>query len=335
MSKGIEHYDSEPGFHCIRLHYSADPAKDPATPEGTIWLENELKGIPGGIASAQWRQEYEIDWDAAGGELCFPQMDVYKSQIVVAPFDIPETWSLYGSFDYGHRNPSSFHVYAIDYDGDVWVVWEYYRSGRGYRQIAKAIRESPFFNKLCYLPIADPSIWAKTQQTEDGNELKSVAQLFFELPESERITFAPGKKGGDVTVAEKINGDMWYAPDPKDRPADWQFKPRLKIFATCPLMIWELGKLRYKDWSGTMQEQRNLQESIVDKDNHAFDDLKMFMTMFFMAPTQEAPDKYEKLKHEDPVSYAMWKSVAQMHDEEATTKGTMGGFEENDGDTDE
>jgi len=323
--KGIEHYISEPGFHCIRVEFKADPLKDPETAEGAAWLENEIKGIPGGVASAQFRQEYLIDWDAAGGELCFPQFEIYKSKIVVAPFEVPETWSLYGSFDYGHRNPSSFHVYAIDHDGNVWVVWGYYASGRGYRQTAISIRDCPYFNRLSFLPIADPSIWAKTQQTDDGNELKSIAQLFFELPEPERISFAPGKKGGDVTVAEKINGDLWNQEALKKGVV-----PRLKIFSTCPMMIWELGKLRYSDWSGTMQEVRNVKESIVDKDNHAFDDLKMFMTMFFMSPNRPETDPMEKLKQEDPVSYQEWKSVARMHDEEETSKGTMGDFEEYD-----
>jgi hypothetical protein len=323
--KGVEHYKSEPGFECIRVHYTADPAKDPSTPEGAIWIENELKGIPGGIASAQWRQEYEVDWDAAGGELCFPQLEVYKSKIVVQPFEVPETWSLYGSFDYGHRNPSSYHIYALDHDGDVWAVWEYYKSGKGYKQIAQSIRACPFFDKMSYLPIADPSIWAKTQQTEDGNEMKSIAQLFFELPPNEQIVFAPGKKGGDITVAEKINGDMWNPEALKEGKT-----PRLRIFATCPMMIWELGKLRYKDWSGTMQEQRNLQESIVDKDNHAFDDLKMFMTMFFMAPKEEKKEEMEKLKREDYASYCEWKAVAKMHGEEQAIS-TMGDFEDAEG----
>jgi len=324
--KGLEHYESASGFHVVRVEFSADPAKDPDTAEGRVWLENEIKGIPGGIASSQFRQEYMIDWDAAGGELVFPQFEFLKSKIVVTPFAVPESWSLYASFDYGHRNPSSFHVYAIDHDGDVWCVWEYYASGRGYRQIASSIRRCPYFNRLSFLPIADPSIWAKTQQvvgSTDQNEMKSVAQLFYELPVTEQIIFAPGKSGGDITVAEKINGDFWS----EDRLSKGE-APRLRIFATCPMMIWELGKLRYKDWSGTMQEQRNLQESIVDKDNHAWDDLKMFVTMFFMAPAKPEEEKYARLKVEDPVSYREWMNVAKMHDEEYSTRGTLGDFEQ-------
>jgi len=322
---GIEHYKSASGFHVTRVHYTADPAKNPATPEGAKWLKNELIGIQGGIHSAQWRQEYEIDWDAAGGELVFPQCEMFRSRIICAPFTVPETWALYGSFDYGHRNPSSFHVYAIDHDGDIWSVWEYYKAGMGYRSIAKSIRACPHFEGLSCLPIADPSIWAKTQQTSsDQNEMKSVAQLFFELPEEERIVFSPGKSGGDITVAEKINGELWNEEELKKGRA-----PRLKIFATCPMQIWELGKLRYRDWGSSMQEQKNLQESIVDKDNHAFDDLKMFMTMFFMTPKEPEKEAMAALRVSDPTSYNEWKAVGRMHGEEQK-ENALGEFEDED-----
>jgi hypothetical protein len=321
--RGIDHYKSRSGYHCIRVHYSADPAKDPDTPHGLKWRDKEAEGYVGGMASSQWRQEMEIDWDAAGGDLVFPQFELYKSKIIAIPFEVPESWSKYASFDYGHRNPSSFHVYAIDHDGDVWVVWEYYQRGQGYRRISQSIRSCPFFDSLSFMPIADPSIWAKTQQVSDGNELKSVAQLFFELPEDERVIFAPGKSGGDITVAEKINGELWNEQSLREGKS-----PRLKIMATCPMLIWELSKLRYQDWSGTMAEVRNVKEAIVDKDNHAFDDMKMFFTQFFMSPTRPEKEKYEDLKKTDPASYREWMAVDRMHGEEASMKAGMGEFDD-------
>lgn len=265
--RGLEVRTSDAGFRVFRIHYSADPEKDPATPKGALWLESEVRGYPGGTKSAKWRQEMEIDWDAAGGDLVFPQLDQYLEQIFVDPFEIPTTWSLFASFDYGHRNPSAFHVHAIDHDGDWWTVWEYYKRGARYRDIAKAIRLCPYFDKLKYPPIADPSIWAMNQQTESG--VKSLAQLWAELPKDEAIYFAQGKKGGDITFAEKVNGNMWYV-DPKPSQ-DWKFSPRWRIFKTAPWLKWELAKIRYRDWSGTQQQFHNLKEEIVDRDNHAFD----------------------------------------------------------------
>ena len=300
--KGITEWKSRSGFHCLRLHYTSDPSKDPSTPAGKIWLENEVKGIPGGMKSANWQREYEISWSAVGGELVFPEIGAFKDKIVVRPFEVPESWTLFAGFDYGHRNPSSFNVFAIDHDQNVWVIWEYYKSGEGYRNIAKAIWNCEYYNRLACAPIADPSIWATTQNTE--NEVKSLAMLFSEIEEGEDsdgipigpIIFTPGKKGGDVTVAEKINSYFWANLHEQDA--------KLKIFATCPMAIYELERLRYAEWSGTLAALRNKRESIVDRDNHFYDSLKMFITQFFLGPEKPpVPPAYEKLKQTDEISY--------------------------------
>lgn len=308
--KGVEHYTTGSGFHAIKIHYSADPEKDPDTEIGRVWLEQAAQGYVGGILSSAWRREMEIDWDATGGELVFPQLATFKNRIVVPPFEVPESWSLYAAFDYGHRNPSSFNVYAIDFDGDIYSIWEYYKSGEGYRNIARAIRACPYYNRLSMNPVADPSIWAKNQQNDDGS-VKSVAQLFTELPSDEQVIFIPGKKGGDITVAEKINSLLWNTDELMAGG-----KPRLKIFATCPMQIWELEKLRYKDWSATVREQKNLQEEIVDKDNHSYDSLKYFLMMFFFAPDapKQEDRKLEALKSVDYASYREWMNIKKKMD---------------------
>jgi hypothetical protein len=321
--KGISHYKSDAGLHVIRVHYTADPDKDPATIKGAAWFKKALEGYTGGVKSASWRQEMEIDWDSTGGELVFPQLSEFEERIVVRPFAIPESWDLYGSFDYGFRNPSSFHVYAIDHDSNIYSVWEYYRAGQGYRQIARELRACPYFDRLKYKPIADPSIWAKNQQATGGddNPIKSIAQLFYELVPEEQIIFVPGKKGGDITMAEKINGDLW-----NEKALVAGDKPKFFIFQTCPMQIWEFKKIRFKDYSAVMQEHRNLQEELVDRDNHAIDDCAMFMMMFFSSPQALESPKYQHLKETDRASYDEWKSVAKMHGAGQSKQG-MGDFE--------
>jgi hypothetical protein len=323
--RGVDHYKAASGFHVIGVDYFADPEKDPLTTKGSEWYEKAPDGYVGGVNSTAWRREMMRDWDAAGGELVYPQFDVHKDKIIVVPFEVPESWHLYGGFDYGHRNPSSFHIYAIDHDGNVWVVWEYYRRGEGYRNIAKAIRACPFFNRLNFLPVADPSIWALNQQQTvgSGNPVKSIAQLFMELPPEEQVLFVAGKSGGDITVAEKVNGFLWNEKELRKGA-----EPRLKVFATCPMWIWEFNKLRYADWSGTMQETRNTREGIVDKDNHAHDDFAYFMLQFFMSPTRIEPEEMENLKRVDPVSYGIWKNAKRFFDREQSSGQTLGEFDE-------
>jgi hypothetical protein len=320
--KGIEHYTAASGFHVISIHYTADPSRDPSTEEGKIWIAEESRGIVGGTASAQWRQEQEIDWNVSGGELVFPHMSLYREQIIVDPFEIPDSWDLYASYDHGHRNPAAFIVIALDHDGDLWIVWEMYKTDLGYRAIAKEIRECPFVkkNRLAFLPIADPSIWAKTQHQQDESEMKSIARLFFELPEDEQVVFAPGIRGGDITVAERIKGDLWST-----EALDKGKAPRLRIFANCTKTIWEFTNLRYADWTPAMMQTRNVQESIIDKNNHAWDAFKMFMNQFFMSPKSPKQDALDKLKKMDPASWQEWMHVRKMYDN--NSKSIMGDFD--------
>ena len=318
--KGVEHFTSKAGFHVISIHYSADSERDPDTAQGQLWKDEESRGIPGGINSAQWRQEQEIDWNVTGGELVFPHVSMFKNKIVIPPFEIPSSWALYGSYDYGHRNPACFLVNAIGHDGDIYTVWEFYQAGVGYREQARCIKSCPYWSRLSYLPVADPSIWAETQEQTSESELKSIARLFFELPGKEQIVFAPGKKGGDITVAEKIRGDHWKLED-----LEAGKQPRWRIFENCTKTIWELKNLRYEDWSPGMMQSRNLRESIVDKNNHAWDCFKMFTTQFYMAPGQVADDPLEKLKKLDPVSYQEWMKVRGMY--AGTNASSLGDFE--------
>ena len=47
--KGISKRTTKLGFHVLRLHYSADPDKDPATEAGKKWYE-EARRSRGGVA---------------------------------------------------------------------------------------------------------------------------------------------------------------------------------------------------------------------------------------------------------------------------------------------
>ena len=92
------------------------------------------------------------------------------------------------------------------------------------------------------------------------------------------------------------------------------------------MMIWELKKLRYRDYTAIMQETHNIKEELVDRDNHSYDDLKMFVTMFFSTPQSAEEAKLESLRKIDPVSYAEWKAVAERFGENKQSESGMGEF---------
>ena len=306
-------------MQCMSLDFFADPDKDPLTEKGKKWLADAIRGIPGGVKSPQWRREMCRNWGAGGGQLVFPEFETHEDRIVVPPFEVPESWALYAGFDYGHRNPSAFEVFAVDHDANVWSVWEYYKSGDGYRAQARAIRSCPYYDRLSFPPVADPSLWALTQQDKsDKNDMKSIAQLFAELDSEEAVFFAKGKAGGDITWAEKVKGDLWWNLDEGE-------EPRWKIFATCPKLIWEIRKLRYRDWRSTASKaEQAVQEKIVQKDNHAIDAACYFYLMFFEKPENERrrERKYEKLKQQDLISYREWRASERIFGEEPESEKT-------------
>lgn len=268
--KGVQDGISAEGIQLIRIHYSADPNKDPDTPKGTEWLATELQGYRG-KTDPRWRKEMEIDFSAHGGQLLFPYLLEHEKAIFVRPYNI-DGLRLAAGLDYGTRNPSAFEVLAKGNDQDIQVVWEYYeppkrkdetdeavRARKGYKSLTAAIKKCPYFDSK--LPIlADPSLWNKTQEAANSKEITSVAELF----KQEGVILTPGQRGRDFACYERLDNDFWETPP----------NPKLTIFQNCEWLWWELKRLRFDEYTEATQVNRNLKEQIVDRDNHAWDAFK-------------------------------------------------------------
>ena len=264
---GVDKYLTSDGISVLRVHYSADPARDARTPEGKLWRETELRGYPGGKMGAKWRRENEIDFEVQGGELVFPMMENNRNRIIIPKFEIPQKWRVAGSFDYAGRGITAFLTHAWDpEEDDYYTIWEYYKRNSGYINTAEAIKESPYFDRLEWI-VADPSIWTPTQEQKGAAELVSVAQLFA----GQGIIFTKGKRGGDAEFAEIIRDDLWSGMEDGDQP-------RYRIFPQCVNHYREMMKWRYAEYANATQAQHNLKETMVDKDNHSIDAAKYFMS---------------------------------------------------------
>lgn len=114
---------------------------------------------------------------------------------VIDPFDIPSEWQSGISIDPGLNNPTSCHFYAVDYDGNIYVVAEHYAAGRDIDYHTEKIKEiadrldwrRDFSGKLCAL--IDSAANQKTLAYS-----KSVAQLFCER---------------GISVNTKVNKDLY------------------------------------------------------------------------------------------------------------------------------
>lgn len=278
MSKGLQATTTHDGVRILRLHYTADPAKDPTTDKGREWLLRELVGYPGGQNDPRWRREMEIDFDAFAGQLLFPYLLEYQGAIQVDPIDrIPDHHDLSAGFDYGTRNPSALILTCWDrLTGNPMTFWEYYEAPRrkdegeeefryrkGYQVVCRAIKECPWWDEMKRrrtVITADPSLWNKTQETKAG--FKSVAELMA----MEGVYLSPAARGprSDMAWYELVSSKLWQNPK----------TPRWTITRNCTWLWKELQGLRFAEHTASAQEVHNLKDEIVDKANHATDAAK-------------------------------------------------------------
>jgi phage terminase large subunit len=117
---------------------------------------------------------------------------------VIDPFEIPEGWKIYRSFDWGYNKPFSCMWFAVDYDGTIYHILEFYGCTKTpnegvkmtppqvFAEIARIEREHPWLKGKKIIGIADPAIW----NAETGKSIADVAaehSVFFQKGDHERI----------------------------------------------------------------------------------------------------------------------------------------------------
>lgn len=283
---GLAFKRNQQGHNVIRLHYSADPLKNPQTPVGREWFDSETKKYIGGTGSLAWRREMEIDFGAGAGELVFPEFFDMESELTCTPFNIDDTYNLFGGFDWGTRNPLSFHVYAEDRNHNFFSIWEYYDERRPVPYVAKMIRECPYYDRINWIA-ADPTIWSETISKKDG--FTSVADMMQDDEEVGEYTIdklMPAHDRSDVSGINKFK-------------SMWSVKPvRFTIFRNCTYQIGEFKNLKYPE----RKETTNETEKILDKNNHTWDDAKYFILSHPYAKTFETRPKVGTLAYINEVS---------------------------------
>lgn len=256
------HKNEKNKFVVITLYYYADHAK--RKPE---WIETAKAGM----TEAKWNKEYEIDYLAQFGERVFPEFVEKRDFIVVPPREFNSSGIFWGGFDYGERNPSSFHVYTCE-DGVFYAIWELYKPCKSIREFAYEMKQCPYYHNLKYIA-ADPTIFDKRTHNADG-VADSVANLFI-------------KEGITKFIRGSQDEPSWIGLIRHHWEVD---SPTFRICENCPNMIKEFDMAVYEDYNNErMRQESNLKERIQDKHNHALDDSKYF---FNSQPT--VPKGYAK-----------------------------------------
>jgi hypothetical protein len=119
----------------------------------------------------------EGDWDSIVGAY----FSLWTKDVQVPSFEIPEHWPLIGALDYGESAPSAFLLATTDYDGNLYVISEYYQGNATASQhayeINKLIETCPFTGgRRPSIIVCDPSMFVRRRLSEVINN--SPADIF-------------------------------------------------------------------------------------------------------------------------------------------------------------
>lgn len=242
------------GFVVCRLHYTADPRK--RSPE---WRAAAAQGM----STAQFEQEFEINYTAKEGEKAFPEIFSRRSEIVLreGPYidnEWPKDLPMWGGFDYGAKNPSAFTVYTV-VDGVIYALWEMYGPCRNLNDFSELMKSCPYWLQLRYI-CYDPTMEGRRSHTAEGDIVSVLAQF------QQRGIHKWVRGNNDETAWLSLMSKHWCGKE-----------ITFKILNTCPMLIDEFESATYITLSEHQLETQNYREALVDRHNHALDACKYFM----------------------------------------------------------
>ena len=185
-----------------------------------------------------------------GGRV-YPEFD--ENVNVIEPFDIPYDWQDKLSIDPGLKNPLSCHWYAIDYDGNVYVVAEHYEREKDIDYHSQKIHE-----------ISDALHWHRNSNGMIESLIDSAAN---------QTTLASRKSVADlfydhgILVNTNVNKDVFSGIQRvKSYLKNSLGQTKLFIFNTCKNLIREIKGYRWGKG-----------ESPVKVDDHSMDELRYYI----------------------------------------------------------
>lgn len=172
---------------------------------------------------------------------------------VIEPFNIPLDWQDNISIDPGLHNPLSAHFYAVDFDGNVYVVAEHYAAQKTVEYHAEKIKE--IADRLHWKrdsrgflhALIDSAAGQRTLASE-----KNVVELFYD---------------NGILVNPKVNKDLFSGISVvKSYLKTADGKSRLFIFKNCVNLIREIKNYWWGD-----------DDVPIKKDDHCLDELRYYL----------------------------------------------------------
>ncbi len=210
----MEERETKSGIHVYRIHYTADPLK--RTGE---WLEEEAKGVPGGLQGRHWKREMEIDWTVASGHGIYS--DLFRREYHVAPRPLKpvEGEVILRGFDFGLQPACCWA--QVTPAGKILVLRELVTwDGRG-AQVTRDARwlaeqtaaaSARFYQGFAWEEYADPAGWQRSQADERTCvEVLNKQGIF---PQPGPVTFEARRTAMRRALSRLVAGEPGLVVDP-------------------------------------------------------------------------------------------------------------------------
>lgn len=201
---------------------------------------------------------------------------------VIEPFDIPKSWPIYRSFDWGYSKPFSCGWWTMDYDGVLYRIAELYgctaepntgvkwEPNKVFSKIKEIENTHPYLKGKKITGPADPAIWNQ----ETGQSIEEVAAahgIYFFKGDNARI---PGWMQMHYRMAFDDNG-----------------YPMMYVFNNCKAFIRTISLQIY--------DETHVEDLDTDMEDHVADESR------YMCMSRPIPPRYRKTElqiEDDPLN---------------------------------
>ncbi len=216
--------------------------------------------------------------------------DFRRDVHVIKPFPLPKEWRRIVGIDHGYRNPSAWIWGAVDNDANLYIYREFYEREWLIEEIVLGKKAENLPGVLTLMgqekmerAVIDPS--TRAARSETGGQKLSDFDIYLKyLPDN----FPLGLATNDVTAGlDRVKS--YLKVDPRTK------RPKLFMFDTCPNLIEEMSKYRYKELRAAQSGTTNEKEEPYKHDDHAVDALR-YLIMTQPDPVVDQADKLRGIK---------------------------------------
>lgn len=310
LARGIETWiNPNNGFRVLKIHYTADPDKDPER-NGAEWFIKAKKRFIG-----DWSREMEMDPYTSLGKRVYG--DEFEEKHIVDDFIIPAHWTRVMALDYGNVVPTAVLWAAISPDNKVYFYREYYQAGLDIDTHCDNIRyaegwlnrdEGDFkrnWNEIkrfkhnvdvenIRLRIIDPAT-----DHEARKDVPTIYRVFNNSRNNMGFVKAKNSLGAGIAMVKQ------FLKDRCDKG-----EPMMYVFRSMKHFIHEIRNYRFQTQSEMVAAKKDLSEKPLDKDDHLMDCLRYLVLSYCLKYFDESFSRESEIpyweKEDSPKKYGIY-----------------------------